>query len=534
MNAEQIIMKIEALKSERGTLDTHLQELADYLIPTKNNIQRTRVEGEKVQQHLLDNTGAQSLILLAGFLHGLLTNPNSQFFELTTGDEDLDNRDDVRIWLQKQSKKMLSVLNNSNFQTEIHELYIDLCGFGTSVMSIEEDDESIVRFATRPIKGCYIEEDNMGRVCGLYREFEWTAQQVVQQFGEGVLAKSKKLKDSFDKKQTDKFWIVHSVYKTYFDKSKQKAQALPYTSCYVLKADKVELSSGGFRTFPYIAPRWVKHAGEKYGRSPGMVALPEVKTVNLMVETTIKGAQKVVDPPLQAPDDGFIGAIRTRSGAINFYRAGTQDRITPIFNDARIDFGFQVIEDKRARIREAFFVDQLRLRQGDRMTTVEVEQRIEEGMRFMGPVLARQNSETLRGIIFRLWEIMDQKRMIDPAPDILKQRGIQQLDVQYSSLIARTQKQGEAKSILRAIEQASPFISADPSVLDWIDSAEAFKKIWRINNAPQEIIRSKQQVKAIVEARDAQKNIEIQEQLKTNTATNIGKVAPVLKTVSGG
>ena len=76
--------------------------------------------------------------------------------------------------------------------------------------------------------------------------------------------------------------------------------------------------------------------------------------------------------------------------------------------------------------------------------------------------------------------------MIEPAPDIL---GEVNLDVQYSSMIARSQRQGEARSILRTIEQATPFISSDPTVLDFIDSEEALKLLARINNMPQSILR---------------------------------------------
>ncbi len=48
--------------------------------------------------------------------------------------------------------------------------------------------------------------------------------------------------------------------------------------------------------------------------------------LNEMSKTTIKAAQKQVDPPLLVPDDGFILPVRTVPGGLNFYRAGTRDR----------------------------------------------------------------------------------------------------------------------------------------------------------------------------------------------------------------
>ena len=54
------------------------------------------------------------------------------------------------------------------------------------------------------------------------------------------------------------------------------------------------------------------------------------------------------------------------------------------------------------------------------MTATETEARIEEAFRFMGPVLGRQQSELLRPLIDRVFEIMDRKGMIDEAPEVLQ------------------------------------------------------------------------------------------------------------------
>jgi hypothetical protein len=530
LTADQLLNRIKCLESDRSIWKSHWQELADYILPNKNDIERTRNVGEKVNRNLLDNTALHSNVMLAGFLHGILTNPNSQFFELSTGIEDIDSRDDVRIWLQKTASILLNLLNSSNFQTEVHELYIDMGCFGTSIMSIEEDEDTVVRFSTRPIRNSFIDEDSRGRINQVYRTFEYNIWQVVQEFGEAVLAKSRVLAKAMEKGDKRKFKINHGVYPKEYN---MKQSALPWVSQYVLADEKIDLKISGFRSFPYVVPRWSKASGEKYGRSPGMDALPEAKTLNIMVETVIKGAQKVIDPPLQAPDDGFVGTtIRTRPGAINYYRAGSPatDRITPIYNDARIDFGFQAVEEKRQRIRDAFFIDQLKLRQGTpQMTATEVEARVEEALRFMGPVLGRMQSELLRPLIDRVYEIADRLGLIPPAPLILKNMD---LNVQYSSPIAKTQRQNEARNILRTIEQARPFIAADPSVLDFIDGDMALLKIANINGFPQEILRDKAQVIRLREGRMQQQQQQAESMQNAATADTIAKVTPALKAVS--
>jgi hypothetical protein len=60
---------------------------------------------------------------LSSGLHSLLTNPSVPFFNLTTGIDELDKDEVVRDWLQKATTSMHDVLNQSNFQTQVHEVY---------------------------------------------------------------------------------------------------------------------------------------------------------------------------------------------------------------------------------------------------------------------------------------------------------------------------------------------------------------------------------------------------------------------------
>jgi len=521
---EKIIDQVNFLKGQRGNWETHWQELAEFILPRKDDITRNRVPGEKRTQFLLDNTAMQSNELLSGFLHGLLTNPNSQFFELTTGVPEIDDEDDVRIWLQDTSRRIMQIFNDSNFQTEIHEVYIDLGCFGTAAMTIEEDDDTVVRFAARPIQSIFIEEDNKGQIVEVHRKFAWNVNQIIAEFGEQTVKDSKLLSDAKKRDDPKKFDIIHSIYPKEVDPTKRSDS--PWQSQYILVDERKNLRTSSFRQFPYLVPRWTKHSGEKYGRSPGMNALPEQKTLNIMTETTIKGAQKVVDPPLQVPDDGFISVIRTRPGSLNFFRAGSKDRIEPVFNDARIDFGFQAMEAKRENVRDAYFVNQLQLRQsGPQMTATEVEARVEQALRFMGPVLGRQQVELLRPLIDRTFDIMLRRGLIAPPPEVLQGST---LGVEYSSLIARTQRQQEARAILRAVEQSTPFIQSDPTVLDNINGDEALRIIWRINNANQKILRDQGQITKIRQDRAAEQQALIEREEASQTAEDVGKAGPSL------
>jgi hypothetical protein len=525
LTVKKIKEKVQHLKGERSTLDSHLQEVADYMMPNKNTILSQKTSGEKRNIQVLENTGMYCLELLAGQLHGLLTSPNSMWFEFTTGIYALDQLDNVKAFLQYAAKQTHNVLNNSNFQTEVHELYLDEVGFGTAAMYIEEDPKEVVRFSTKFIGEYFIDEDSQGRVNQIYRSWKWNAYQLVEAFGKENVGK--KVMDCYEKGKDDKFEVIHAVYPA----SMVNITNSPfvYVSQYVLPEVDHEILSGGFREFPYVVPRWSKRTGEKYGVSPAMVALPEVKTINKMAETMIIGAQKMVDPPLQLPDDGFILPIVTSPGGLNFRRSGSPDsKIEPIFNDSRIDFGYEALKERRVRIREAFFVDQLMLQQGPQMTATEVLQRTEEKMRLLGPMLGRQQTEFLRPMIDRVFAVMLRRGVIkkEEIPEALRGRKI---DVRYSSLIARSQRLSEAQNILRAIEACSPFIQMDPSVADNFNGDEAIRVIADIFGTPVQVIRTKKDRDGLRDARAQAQQAALQNEAQTQEVDSASKLAPVFQ-----
>lgn len=517
---QMIKKQLEILQSERRTWEWHWQELTDFMLPRKNNVTRTVQPGTKRNTHLLDNTAMQSAELLAGALHGLLTNPATLWFELTTGDEALDLSDNVRKWLQDTTLRIHHALNNTNFQTEMHEMYLDLVVIGTGGQTILEDDKVDFRFNTYQIGELHIRENHKGFIDEVYRLFDWEASKILREFGEENCTEEiiKLVKEGKD----DKFKIVHCVYPNL---DKDEGSTLPFLSKYMLLDKEHILRTAGFNENPWIVPRWAKASGEVYGRSPGMTALPEAKTINLMTETMIRGAQKTIDPPLQAPDDGFVMPIRTKPGSINYYRSGSgnKDRIAPLFNDMRVDFGFQITDSHRMRIREAFFVDQLQLQQGPQMTATEVNQRTEEKLRLLGPMLGRMQVEYLRPMIDRVFGIMLRKKRFLPVPSELSGRD---LDVSYSSPIAKMQRISEADNIFKTIQAVTPFAQISQDALDLFDTDAAVKGIAKIYSFPQKFLRDEDAVAEVRAGRAKAQQEALQAQRDAQMAQNVGQVAP--------
>ena len=520
---KNLFKRFDKLKSQRQNWEAHWQEVADYMMPRKADVTKTRSKGDKRTELIFDSSPLQALELLAASLHGMLTNPSTPWFTLRFKEEDMDGEDEAKEWLESATDVMYAAFNRSNFQQEIFELYHDLITFGTAAMFIDEDEEDLLKFSTRHINEMYIAENDKGKIDTIFRKFKLSARSAYQKFGDKASANilMKNQKDPYEEVE-----ILHAVYpRSDFNPKKQDKSNMPYASVYMDYASGDELSVSGYKEFPFVVPRYLKASHEIYGRSPAMTALPDVKMLNEMSKTTIKAAQKQVDPPLLVPDDGFILPVRTVPGGLNFYRAGTRDRIEPLNIGANNPLGLNMEEQRRNAIRNAFYVNQLMMQQGPQMTATEVIQRNEEKMRLLGPVLGRLQSELLKPLIDRAFNILLRKNQFRSAPDFLSG---QDIEIEYVSPLAKAQKSTELQSIMRAIEIMGSLANVAP-VFDHVNMDNLVRHLADIVGVPQKILKPKSQLNAERQQKQQQQEQMAQMQQLQQIAQAGGQIAPLAK-----
>jgi len=520
--AKILLSRFDRLKSQRQNWESHWQEVADYMQPRKADVTKSRSKGDKRTELIFDSSPLQSVELLSASLHGMLTNPSTPWFSLKFKNEDMEGEDEAKLWLESATEVMYSAFNQSNFQQEIFELYHDLITFGTAAMFIEEDDEDNLKFSTRHINEIYISENEKGRIDTVFRKFRISARAAIRKFGNvsnniAVIAK----KDPYEEVE-----ILHAVYpRDDYNPKKQDTENMQFESIYLDADSGEELSVSGFREFPFVVPRYLKASHEIYGRSPAMTALPDVKMLNEMSKTIIKSAQKQVDPPLLVPDDGFLLPVRTVPGGLNFYRAGTRDRIEPLNIGANNTLGLNMEEQRRNSIRNAFYVNQLMMQDGPQMTATEVIQRNEEKMRLLGPVLGRLQSELLKPLIDRSFAILMRRNLFAQPPEFLSG---QDIEIEYVSPLAKAQKSTELSSIMRAIEIMGSLSNVAP-VFDHINMDKLVRHLTNIVGVPQKILKPQSELNAERQAQAQQQEQMQQMQQVQQLAEAGGKVAPLAK-----
>jgi hypothetical protein len=457
--AESVKERFGRLEERRARWVPTWRELAAYVLPRKDRFGEANapVKGE---DRIFDSTPSHSLELLSSALCGLLTNPAVPWFDIRPADRETADREDVRTFLTEVRERMTAVFNSENtgFQTHVHELYLDVALFGSGVMYVEADPDCVVRFNTRPLGEICVAEDARGMVDTVFRRYELTARQAVQEWGDDCSDETRRLAEEQPESTVE---VLHAVFpRDDRDPFGIGVINFPWCCVYLEARSGHLLEESGYLEMPYMVPRWCKTSGETYGRGPGLTALSDIRVLNAMAKTALMAAEKMSDPPLMVPDDGFLGPIRSGPGGLSYYRAGSNDRVEalPVHADLRSTQG--MMEQRRESIRRIFLGDQLAPADGPAISATEAVIRQSEKMRVLGPVLGRLQTELLGPLVRRVFNIMSRTGALPPMPSGMEP---EDFTVRYASPVNMAQKRYEAQGMQQAMQYLAPLMGqGDP------------------------------------------------------------------------
>ncbi|MBT6118855.1 MAG: hypothetical protein HOH66_13400, partial [Rhodospirillaceae bacterium] len=319
---QDVLDRHRRMSAGRESWDSHWQALAELLLPRRADFTGVAEAGDRRNRDQFDGTPMMAARALASAVDGLLKSRSSRWFHLRTDDRRLDEAADVKLWLEASESRLYDALYDpqARFLQRSAEVDLDLVIFGTGVLFVgEARGGDGLHFRSHHLKDVCVAENADGEIDTLFRTFSLTARQAVQKWPAETLGR--KLREALDRgKGDDRFAFLHAVLpREEHDPRRRGRESLPFASLWIDVESEVMIDEGGYHEFPYVVPRWDTAAGEVYGRSPGMLALPDIQTLNQMGKTLLKAGQKAVDPPLLAPDESIVGSLRTWPGGITYF-----------------------------------------------------------------------------------------------------------------------------------------------------------------------------------------------------------------------
>jgi hypothetical protein len=363
----------------------------------------------------------------------------------------------------------------------MHQCYLDLVTAGTASLLFEEappGESSAFRFTAVPLGQVAFEENAFGRLDSSYRRSELSVTQMKARFPDAPFPEDALRRASED--PDVRIAVIEAVIPdesgfVYLAVSESDAASL---------GEPAVLHHGRFALSPFINFRWLKAPGEIYGRSPVMKALPDIKTANKVVELVLKNASIAVTGIWQADDDGVLNpaTISLVPGTVIPKAVGSAG-LTPLEAPGRFDVSELVLDDLRARIRQALLVDKLGQVDNPRMTATEVLERAADMARILGATYGRLQSELLTPLIMRSLSVLARRGEV--ADFRVDGRLV---DLEYKSPLARHQARRDVQNAMLWLDSVR---ALGPEGLGVVDSQATARWLGRAFGVPGELIRAR-------------------------------------------
>lgn len=368
----------------------------------------------------------------------------------------------------------------------------------------------------------------------------WTAGQIVTKFGkEGV--SDKLYKQSLTPQSMDKKLAVIMCIFPREDKMDAVTSAIlapkerPWGMKHILHDDASELGDeGGYYEMPAFIPRWRKTSKSMWGHGPAMIALPDILTINSLVELILKATEKVVDPPTKVTERGLLSDLDLEPAGLTVVR--TMDSMEPYESGARFDVSQLQRESLKQSIRSIFYVDQLELKESPAMTATEVQTRYELMQRLLGPTLGRLQSDYLDPLVQRTFNILYRAGQFGELPAVVNEESNGELDIIYTGPLVRAQRADIAQGVSRWIASLAELGEVAPEVLDIPNWDEIGKELGSLEGVPAKLMNSDAEIKKLRKKREeaqarAQQGMEDEQVGKGMEA--LGKGETALREVPG-
>jgi len=517
LNTQELMQVADQLFSsaERNNNVILWNELSEFLLNNQSGLflgsasaasdsNISSMPGSKRTGRVFSSVGMQAAQDLAAAFQGTLTNPATVWSNIRLTEDDLNNNGEVVSWIEDCNKKMHRKFSDSNLYNELGKAYQSFVVLANLAILQETGDDNEFVFTSVHLSQLAWAENKNGLVDTVFRKITLSAKQCMERWGD---KNHPSVIKCFEKEPNKEFDILHAIFprdKKSVKKGLTEGKHRPIASIYIDITHNLELEDNGYYEMPIYSARWGLMPGERYGRGPGHLALPDVRTLNTLTQRGLEARALQVRPPMFANNRDIIGPLDLRPGAMNVVvnHTGFKEFVTQANTPAE----HQEKQDLKDSIRSIFFLDKLLLpprTETGEMTAFEVSQRVEQMQRVLGPVLSRLDHELLSPLIIRSFKAMLRDGEFLPTPQVLLLRGID-IDISFVNQLARAQQIQDVNVIQQWAQAVMGIAQARPEILDNLNVDGIAKHIAKVLGVPEIAIENDDTMEATRQARQQQ------------------------------
>jgi hypothetical protein len=535
---DDIKIKIAGMNTERSSFISHWRELSEYLDPVRGRFFLSdRNKGDRRHHKIINSRAGQALRTYQSGMFAGIMSPARPWFKLEPVNAELMASEEAKVWLFKVETLMRNILLDGNLYSMAPVALGEQGLFGTAAMSHLDDFDSVARFYTHTAGSYMIAQNDKHVVDTFALERERTVKQLVDEYGMDNVSHYTRTK--YENNQRE-LWVPVTQYiapNPAYNPEDEKISEMPFIS-YTFEnstTDGTLLKKSGFEEFPVHVARFALTAEDVYStNSPGMLALGDIKSLQIMEKRKAQGIDKMVNPPLKGPPSLRDVPVSSLPGGLTVYDGdGSREGLTTIYQvEPRINELSQEIGAVENRINEAFFVDlflAISSMQGVQpRNQLELTQRNEERLLMLGPSLERLQQDFLSKIVERLFNQVMRANIVPPPP---KELQAESLNIRFVSAIAQAQASHEVGTVERSVAFVGQLAGIDPDVLDKLNTDEAFESYVRLIGGNPSILVPDAEVMEIRQQRAAAKQAAAKAQQAQQQAGALASTAKAGKTM---
>jgi len=442
LTVEQILARQKIALNRKEDFRSLYEDAYEFALPQRNlytGDYESNVGGRKKMSRVFDSTAINSTQRFANRLQSGIFPPQRKWCRLEPGPEiPVERRPEAQRALDLYNEKMFAVLKQSNFDIAMGEFLLDL-SVGTAVMLVQPGDSvSPINFIPVPQYLVSFEEGANGQVDNVYRKMRLKGEAIAQQWKDAKIPAE--LQKQIDDKPTQEVDLVEATVYNY-DRG-------DYGYYVIHEKTKSELVYRKKKTTPWVVSRYMKVAGEIYGRGPVITALPDIKTLNKTLELLLKNAALAITGVYTAADDGVLNPATVRIIPVARNGGPQGEALKPLPRSGDFDVSQIVINDMRANIKRTLLDESLPPDNMSARSATEVVERMKELAQNLGSAFGRLINETMIPIVTKMLEVMDDNGLIDLP---LRVNGLE-VKVSPVSPLAMAQNMDEINNILQFMQ----------------------------------------------------------------------------------
>ena len=501
MDGHQIIKKFNSMNSHViGNWQNLWQECADWCLPNNDNINRVRIGGqEKPPQRMIDTCIEANYNFAAGFFSHMFP-PNTVWAKYRHPSPLMMQDEQVAKYFEDVSRIIHQVLIGSNFAQEQFQALLSLGCFGTNCLSLEEDDKEIIRFKNIQVNHIRIDQNHLGEVDTVAREFKLTIRQAIQMYGLEALHEAglDRIEEELNLNYEKKYTFIQCVQpRIDYDPRSKKSTKLPFGSYHVSKKTGKIVKESGFDYNPYKVSRFTVGNEEIYGRSPMSMVLGTARRTNVIYRSMLISAEQHANPQWLIPDDDSVSGMSNRAGAFIRWRAtnpaGKPERLAP---NGDPGIAAEMYKQHDDQIKKMFFNHLFRPLDAYRnMTATEVNERMTTDLMQLAPFVSRYIEEHVTPVMEHTYYVLAKKKMLPPIPEVLSEAP--EYEVDYVGRLSMATKSFETMGAVNTLRMFGEIAQMSPQLqqsIDNVDPDKLFREIWYANSSSMNALKDPQAV----------------------------------------